>query len=490
LSGTVYRLVRNSSAVSAGQMGSRLISVVYGIVLSRYLGAAGFGNIGAAIAITALAYVFVDFGLAPLMIRDVARDHDVVDRYASNVTGLKLLLMVLVNVGLAVFLGVSTYSAELKVIVWIYSLNCALSAIVGVGEAGLQGLEEMHMPALLQLGRNSLNVALSLTAIAMHAGIVVIVWISVVATAVQLVAMGVVAARNSVRASPNLVKLPVALGLFKESLPFAAFVLISTLYGQTAVLMVSLLMSMRETGLYAAAVNVSGLVGMLSGVFAQAVFPVFSRYHVGRPEMLRLSYEKMFKYMVILGFGLSTAAALAAKDALRLVLGAEYVPAAAATIVLVLSQALAANYINGALLNTTGRQRLFTISYAVAVVIQVGMSWWLIPRYGAVGAALGFLIPAALGYVYYTVLCHSFLKLPLPWLLHVKCLLAVGLMVLSVLGTARLGLGMLAGAILVGPLIYGATVLALHTLSRDDRALALEVLRPIWARIAAARGQQ
>lgn len=487
MKGTVYRLIRNSTVLSGGQVGSKLISLVYGIALSRYLGAAGFGNIGAAIAVTALAYVFVDFGLVPLMVRDVARNHDLVDGYASNVVGVKLVLIVLVNVGLAVFLAVSTYSTELILIVWIYSLNSALAAIVGVGVAGLQGLEEMHKPALLQLGRDVLNVSLSLTAIALHAGILAIVWASVAATAVQLVVMGVIAARYGVRASLSLVKVRFARGLLLESLPFATFVLLATLYGQLAVVMVSLLMSIRETGLYAAAVTVSGFVAMFPAVFAQTVFPVFSKYHASRPEMLRVSYEKMFKYLVILGFGLSPAAALAAKDALRLVLGEEYVPATAAAIVLILSQVFAANYINGTLLNSTGRQRLFTISYGVGVAMQVGLSWWLIPRFGPVGAALGFLIPGVVGYVYYSILCHHLLRLPLPWMLHAKCLLAAGLMALVVLGVARLGLGMLASTVLVGPLVYGGAILAFRTLSSDDWVLAREVLSPLRKGLAASR---
>lgn len=487
MTGTTYRLVRNSSVLSGAQIASRAITIVYGIVLSRYLGAAGFGSIGAALGVTALAYVFVDFGLAPLMVRDVARDHEAAGRYASNILAIKAGLVILVNAGLAVFLASAEYPSEVRAIIWIYSLNSALTAFVGVGTAGLQGLEEMHWPAVLQVGRDGLNVGLSLVAIALHAGIFTIVWVSVVATVLQTALMIGLASRQGVKGSLRLLSARLSRRLLRESVPFAGFVIIATLYGQVAVVMVSLLMPLRDTGLYAAAVSISAVVGMLSSVFAQAVFPVFSRYHADRPDMLRVAYEKMFRYLVVLGLGLSAIAALACQDAIRLVLGREYVPATTACVILIINQAFAANYINGTFLNSTGRQKLFTVSYALAVVLQVGASWWLIPRYGAAGAALGFLIPGLIGYVYYTVLCHHFLRLPQPVLLHLKCLVAASLLVGCVLLLSRTGISLLLSAVTLGPLVYGGAVVALRVLSRSDWDLLKVALSPIGLRLHALR---
>jgi O-antigen/teichoic acid export membrane protein len=488
LSGTSYRLVRNSTFLLGGQILAKAVGVVYGIALSRYLGASGFGEIGAAIAVSTVAYVFVDFGLAPLMTRDVAADHGVATRYATNVVGLKLLLTAVVNLGLLAFLAASAYSAELKTIVLLYSLNGALSAIVNVGGAGLQGIEEMHKVAVLQLGRDLLNFSVSLAAIALSASIFTLVWVSVGATALQLAFMRVVAFRNGIRFDWVLLSARFARYLLKGSLPFAAFTILATVNAQVAVLLVSLLMSNRETGLYSAAVNLSALVALFPAAFAQAVFPVFSRYHASQSELLKVSYDKMFRYMVILGFGVSAAAALAVKPALLLLLGREYVSATGIAVVLVLTNVLAANFVNGTFLNAAGRQTLFTVSYGIAILAQLTVSALLIPRLGGVGAALGFLIPGFVGYAYYTVVCHRIVGSPLPWMLHAKCLFAVGLMVLAALGSARLGLGMLAAALIVGPIVYGVVVFALRTISRSDLLLFREAIAPISARLAGLRG--
>jgi O-antigen/teichoic acid export membrane protein len=488
--GALQRLARNSAVLTSAQLVTKALAVIYAVALSRYLGPAGFGQIGTALAVTSVAYVFVDFGLGTLTTRDVARNHEEAAYYASTTVGVKLALMGLVNVGLVAYLLLTHYSGQQRAIIWIYSANAALSALITIGAAIFQGFEEMHKPAILQFVRDVLNIVLSLAAIALHQSIYVIVGASVLATWIQLLGMGILIRGAHVQLSAAIVRLRGAYALLLESIPFGAFIVLATVYGQLAVIMMSLLTDPASTGLYVVAVSLSSLAALIPSVFSQAVFPLFSRYHARSEETLRYAYEKSFKLLTVLGTGIGVALALAMQDLVTHVFGAKYAGAVPAATILVLTQVLSANFVNGSFLNATGHQRLFTATYGVAVLVQLALSWITIPRMGVLGAAVSFVIPSVVGYVYYTALSHRLLQIGFPWRTQAKVVMAAALGAVAALGAELGHLPAIVGGLLVVPVVYGGLCILLGVLSKEDWSLARDALGSLGGRLQPIRIQE
>jgi len=371
--------------------------------------------------------------------------------------------------------------------VWIYSLNCALTALVGIGSSLLYGLEQMHIPAFVQMGRDLGNTALSLLAIYLGASIYVIVWASVLATMAQVAVMAVVLRRRGIPISRHAFEWALSRRIFVRSLPFGAFLLVATLNGQISMVMMSILMNGTMTGMYALAITCSAALSMLPAVVAQTVFPVFSRFHGGSPAQLREAYTKTFAFLLVLGVGLGIGGYCVTGAVVLALFGRQYADAVPATEVLVLSQVMAINYVNGALLNATGRQTLFTIVHAIGVGLQLACSWVLIPLLGPLGAAIGFVIPVVVGCVYYTVLCHRAQEARFPWIVVGKCGLAAGGMALALAYSSVLGFPLIVRVVLVGPGTYLIGVLVLSAVPREDWRLIGQGLKPLVSRFHLSR---
>ena len=316
---TGSRALRNAGALSGSQMLTQLISVAYGIALSRYAGPAGFGRLGAAIAVTAVAYVFADLGLTTLTIRDVARAEHPGSYYATNVTLIKLLLLVPINVGLGAFMAAAHYGPQQVALVWLYSGNAALASLLGVRSAILQGREDIHLVAAIQMGRDLLNVGLSIVGILLGWSLPALVGISIFATFVQLTAYLVVSRRRDAvfslaQASPQAVQ-----QLVRGAMVFGAFLVITTVYSQLSVVLVSVMLGETQTGYYTVALAMASLVALVPSAASQSLFPVFSRFNAREPAKLADAYADSYRLLCVAGFGSAVVALLCVRPAVGLV---------------------------------------------------------------------------------------------------------------------------------------------------------------------------
>ena len=102
----------NAAWRAFGDVGSKLASVALFVVMARELGDEGFGVFTFALMYATLVAALAHFGQDAVLIREVARDRSLLDRYFANTVALKLLLSVPVTaVALAVLAAVGT-SAE------------------------------------------------------------------------------------------------------------------------------------------------------------------------------------------------------------------------------------------------------------------------------------------------------------------------------------------------------------------------------------------
>lgn len=92
---TVRRIAKNTTVLLVAQVASYLLAFFYMMYAARYLGAAGFGVLCFALAFTGIFAVFADFGLRPLMVREIARDESLAPKYLANAGLMKVILVVI-----------------------------------------------------------------------------------------------------------------------------------------------------------------------------------------------------------------------------------------------------------------------------------------------------------------------------------------------------------------------------------------------------------
>ena len=85
--------IRNTSFVGISRIIESIISYVIIVLISRYLGAEGLGQYSFIFAFVGIFFIFGDFGLSQLLIKDLSKDDSDIDNYMSNVLSLKVVLL-------------------------------------------------------------------------------------------------------------------------------------------------------------------------------------------------------------------------------------------------------------------------------------------------------------------------------------------------------------------------------------------------------------
>ena len=176
---------------------------------------------------------------------------------------------------------------------------------------------------------------------------------------------------------------------FSLSLPMLIMGVVQELLNQIDIILLGILASAREAGLFAAAWRLASLViFLLAGLTTVGGPLVSSAYHRGdREELLRVA-----AIVSRLGFAFAVLAALALAAFgpwLLLIFGAEFIAAYPALLVLLLGGlANAFTGIVAYLMTMTGHERPALVMFVGALALSLLLNLILIPRFGAIGAAV------------------------------------------------------------------------------------------------------
>jgi len=125
---TVQRIARNTTLLLLSNVASFVIGFFFTMYVARHLGAAGFGVLSFGLAFTAIFGVFTDIGLQVLMIREIARDKALAQKYLGNVAVLKIVLSLLTFGLIALTINLMDYPFETINVVYLIGLSVVFSA--------------------------------------------------------------------------------------------------------------------------------------------------------------------------------------------------------------------------------------------------------------------------------------------------------------------------------------------------------------------------
>lgn len=154
-----------------------------------------------------------------------------------------------------------------------------------------------------------------------------------------------------------------------------------------------------EVGRYAVAVRVTEALSILPEAVMLTVFPVLAATHHSQPRRFQRTYHLSFKFLSAIILPGALLFTVLREPFVRLVFGAEYLESAVPLAVLAWGMFFAytgAVYLN--LFIVRRLQRLMLVVSAVTVTVNIAVNLWLIPQYGATGAALATVASNVVGY--------------------------------------------------------------------------------------------
>lgn len=398
------RILPNTVFRATADVGSKLISVGFFVVIARKLGASAFGSFTFGLAFGSLVTVLAGFGQDAIITREVARDRRRVDEYFANTIALKLVLSV-PAIALAVLaLELVDMSSTTRAVALLLSVAVLVELLTTTCFAVFQAFEQLAYLPVVIIGQRLFTAGVGIAAMAAGAGIEAVAAIYLAGSVLALILATALLFGRVVR--PRL-ELDTSRWwpLMRVAIPVGiALVFQLTLFRVDAAIL-QLFRSEREVGLYGAAYRLFEAPLFISWAVGAAVYPVLSRLH--EPADLRVVAERSLKLSIGATLFFALGAAILAAPVVKLLYGPDFHPSArvlawlAPTIVL-----YSFNHVAGVLVLARNQQRWLAVVYGVMAVENVVANFATIPTYGMMAAAVNTTVTEVLLFLSMAVLAQ------------------------------------------------------------------------------------
>ncbi len=470
------RLFKNTATLIIANGLQPLLSFYLVITIARLLGVDGLGAYSTIFNYQAIFQILAGFGLKNLLIRDLAQKPGETGRYLLHGALVTLPFSLLSMAAMIALMMVLGYEESLFEASVILSLSLVAAALIDICEGVVAGAERLDFIGYTAIVENFLRVVISLICLWQGLGLLALVWTFTALRFTRVMLYLIFIFRQF---APLKFKLDLAFAknLALNARVFAATMACVTIYWKVDVSLLSKFGSMEDVGMYTAAYRFFMLSMVLVDSFVNSLFPMISNFFQASGEAFERACKKSLQVLLVVTVPITLAFSLFAEPIILLVYGAKL--AAAVPVLRWLIWALipyAVSQIFAYALVASNNQRYDFFVNAASMAANIVLNWFLIQRYGYMGAVGAALI---------AICTYVVLQLPfvLTRVLHFNWkTLAAG--VLKVAGAAAAMAAFISlfksitfwGAFPLSFLIYLTALLALRVFSRSDLAILYRVL--------------
>jgi O-antigen/teichoic acid export membrane protein len=356
------------------------------VVIARELGPTGRGLYAVAAALGAIGAQFGNLGLHASNIYYVAKDRALLPALIGNTLAVVLVACVFValsGIGLAFLPRMSPVHGTLLVLA-LASVPVGLAYLLTQGL--LLGVNEVRAYNNIECGGKLLALALICTLAMVHADTVEL-FFGATLSSVLVTFLWALLRLKRVSASPP----KLSLAMFRQSIGVGARAYTIALFGflllRIDLLMVKYILGATEAGYYSISQVLAENSMMFSVVVGLLLFPKLSATK-DREEKLQLA-NKAVLVTAALMLPIVVIAALAAAPIISIAFGRNFIPAVSPFIWLMPgTYFLGIETVMVQLLNSEGFPPIIVVAWIVDTIINVGLNFWAIPRYGITGASI------------------------------------------------------------------------------------------------------
>jgi len=467
------RLGRNFSSIAVAQLFSQVLTLILSVSLARVLGIADYGIFVFAFVFPSWILLLVSFGLDAVVAVDVAADRSKAGRYVASVALLRLPLAFIAfgTLWAAVHLLLSDPFA--RTVTLIVGGANILETYAGSFTAVFRAFERMEFDALVTIVERIVTVGIVLFLLSAGYGLLQVAYVIVAGSALSLVlSLTILRVRFTWFAGrPSARDL---WGILKKASPFAASGVVGTLTVGSGPILLTLLRNPTATGEFNAGFALVFAILAFLSIYHNVLLPAMSRIFTQDRAKLAEVVSRTQKMFFALGLPTALGGAFYADRIITLFYGDAFLGAATSLQILVFSVALSTATIGvGTALVATNHQKLSLAIRTLGMVLNFALCVALIPGWGPVGAAYGFVTAGLFMGLLGTVAMHRIVAPVDLRSILVKPIVAGAAMVtvLAVLPSLHLWLG-----IPVGIVVYFGALTGLRGLTREDWGLIRDAL--------------
>jgi len=465
-------IIRNLSALFAGNAAVNLLSFGLMVLIARSLGDVGVGQYSFIFAFGSLILLLGNPGLEYLIVKEVPGNKGLLPTYAGNILSLKIIFAVL---AVSVTVALSLFVNKPQVVVYSLLIVCVIYGLDVVGltfSSILHAKERMDLTSLAEVVERVIALGLGVIVLYKTRSILYLVLALLVSRVVREVLYFYFSNRYF---TPVLRRdWLIWKELFIKSLPFSLSIFFLYIYYRIDTVMLSLMVNDQVTGWYNAAYRLVDVVNYIPFLIVTAVLPPLARSSKKDKELLRDLFNRSLRYLIILAAPIGLGTYLLAPRIIQFVYGEGFSNAAFALKILIWAEVFVfVNYLGGQLLNLINKQNAYTMIIGITAGVNILLNVILIPKYTYIGASVATLLCEVLVFILvYHIIKKVFLKVSI-WPLLSRPILASIIMGIIILNIDFLPLWY---AVPIGAISYFLLFFLLGGFNEHDKETLTDIL--------------
>ena len=471
---TVQRLVKNTFALSIAQIVSSILSILLGVFIARDLGAVELGKYSFAYTFVLFFSVFLDLGYNTLLIREVAREKSRANTFVSNLLSFRALSALIFFLFIVVTINLMGYPSDTKNVVYLFAVYIFLDSFSSIYKFTFRAFEKMEYEAGITIFSNILRVCLALAVIFLGYGLFMIALVFIFSNIFDLLISTIVCERKFVKSRTEF-----NISFFKNTIKLALPLVMISFFGGVFVradtIMLSILKGDAVVGWYNAAYNLVLSLRVIPMLFISALLPTISNYSVTSQSLLKVVYEKYFRYLFMLGLPIAMGAMLLSNKIILFFYGPAYTNSIIVLQILSWDILLIFLYtILGGFLISIDRQNQMALAAMVTAVVNVMLNLALIPYFSYVGAAVATVTAETILVIIYLYLLSKHMHLLPLQKIFMKPFIAMVIMSCFVFIFSWLYFLVL---VVLGAFLYFGVLYGIRGISKEDITLLRHLLK-------------
>lgn len=387
-------IAKNTTYLTLASIIQKVISFGYYAFLAAAIGEAQLGQYDAALKFTSVFIIFMDFGLGPLMTREIAKDESKLDEYFQKVLSIKFVLIFFSLAAMIISAGLwNEFSDNVDISdVWLIlfgGLIIVLDTLTFTFFSIFRAKKELQWEAIGIIIYQATILGAGFTAISLDLPLMYILGALFSGSLVQFLYMGTMLLKKAKLEFHFTWDWQWVKQFLVLAAPFAFAGILFRLNGTADSLMLKTMAGNSAAGWYALAFKLAFALTVLPGAFATSYYPVMSDYYKNAKEKLHTVFEQGMVYMMAIGFPISAGVLVIADELIIRVWKQAYEASIEPLWILMIALPfIFFNYPIGNFLNAVDRQKLNTINMSIALLINIVLNALLIPLYTFNGAAI------------------------------------------------------------------------------------------------------
>lgn len=383
------KIAANSSFFLLSLVAQKVLSFVYFTLLARALGAELTGRYFFAISFATMFAVLMDFGLSPVLTKEVAQNKDEQAVYFQQIFSLKLIFTILSLLFLA---GLNYFfwgNDPVQLLIYLTMLTVAIDSFTLLFYAYIRGQQNLRYESIGTIIFQIIVMVFGLGVLKFSHNLFLLLIVLFAASLFNFLFSAFILRFKFQTKIKFLWHKDLLKKILLIAWPFAVAAIFAKVYAYLDSILLKIFLGDLSLGFYSVAYKITFAWQFIPLGLVAALYPAFAHYFKEDKIMLAKVFNRGFLYLSLIAWPLSFGIIALAPEIILKVYKPEFQSAILPLQILIVSLGfLFMNFALSSLLNAANFQKINTRNLGFTMVFNIILNLVLIPLVGVWGAAL------------------------------------------------------------------------------------------------------